>query len=47
MADKAAERIAFMVVYAGVSLSEAKSMTLREYQAVIDALKDKGLSNGD
>jgi hypothetical protein len=31
-----------MVVYAGLSLTETKSMTLREYQAVIDALKDKG-----
>lgn len=41
MADKAAERIAFMVVHAGLSLTEAKGMTLREYQAVIDALRDK------
>jgi hypothetical protein len=42
VADKAAERIAFMVVHAGLSLTEAKRMTLREYQAVIDALRDKG-----
>ena len=41
MADKAAERIAFMVVHAGLGLTEAKGMTLREYQAVIDALRDK------
>jgi hypothetical protein len=31
-----------MVVHAGLSLSEAKEMTLREYRAVIDALRDKG-----
>jgi hypothetical protein len=31
-----------MVVHAGLSLTEVKSMTLREYQAVIDALRDKG-----
>jgi hypothetical protein len=31
-----------MVVYAGLSLTEVRQMTLREYQAVIDALKDKG-----
>jgi hypothetical protein len=30
-----------MVVHAGLSLSEARQMTLREYQAVMDALKDK------
>ncbi len=42
MADDAAERVAFMVVHAGLSLTEAKNMTLREYRAVIDALRDKG-----
>jgi hypothetical protein len=42
VADVAAERIAFMVVHAGLSLAEVKGMTLREYQAVIDALRDKG-----
>jgi hypothetical protein len=31
-----------MVVHAGLSMTEARGMTLREYQAVIDALKDKG-----
>jgi hypothetical protein len=31
-----------MVVHAGLSLTEVKEMTLREYQAVIDALRDKG-----
>jgi hypothetical protein len=31
-----------MVVHAGLSLTEVRQMTLREYQAVIDALKDKG-----
>jgi hypothetical protein len=31
-----------MVVHAGLSLTEVKQMTLREYQAVIDALRDKG-----
>jgi hypothetical protein len=41
VADKAAERIAFMVVHAGLSLTEVRGMTLREYQAVIDALRDK------
>jgi hypothetical protein len=33
--------MAFMVVHAGVSLTEYKSMTLREYQAIADAVKDK------
>jgi hypothetical protein len=42
VADVAAERIAFMVVHAGLSLTEVKQMTLREYQAVVDALRDKG-----
>jgi hypothetical protein len=32
-----------MVVHAGLSLTEVRQMTLREYQAVVDALKDKGL----
>jgi hypothetical protein len=31
-----------MVVHAGLSLTEIRQMTLREYQAVLDALKDKG-----
>jgi hypothetical protein len=31
-----------MVVHAGLSLTEAKQMTLREYQAVIEALQNKG-----
>jgi hypothetical protein len=31
-----------MVVHAGLSLTEVKQMTLREYRAVIDALRDKG-----
>jgi hypothetical protein len=31
-----------MVVYAGLSLTEVRQMTLREYHAVMDALKDKG-----
>jgi hypothetical protein len=31
-----------MVVHAGLSLTEVRNMTLREYQAVIDALRDKG-----
>jgi hypothetical protein len=31
-----------MVVHAGLSLTEVRQMTLREYQAVMDALKDKG-----
>jgi len=30
-----------MVVHAGLSLAEVREMTLREYQAVIEALKDK------
>jgi hypothetical protein len=30
-----------MVVHAGLSLTEAKAMTLREYTAIQDALKDK------
>jgi hypothetical protein len=30
-----------MVVHAGLSLTEVRQMTLREYQAVMDALKDK------
>ncbi len=34
--------MAFMVVFAGVSLSEYKTMTLREYQAISKALEDKG-----
>jgi hypothetical protein len=42
VADRAAERLAFMVVHAGLSLSEVREMTLREYQAVITALKEKG-----
>jgi hypothetical protein len=42
VAERAAERLAFMVVHAGLSLTEARQMTLREYQAVIDALTDKG-----
>jgi hypothetical protein len=42
VADRAAERLAFMVVHAGLSLTEVRQMTLREYQAVMDALKDKG-----
>lgn len=42
MADVAAERVAFMVVHAGLSLTEVKGMTLREYTAVVDALRDKG-----
>lgn len=33
--------MAFVVVHAGVSLSEAKAMTLREYQAIVEMLKDK------
>jgi hypothetical protein len=33
-----------MVVHAGLSLAECREMTLREYQAVMDALKDKGPS---
>jgi hypothetical protein len=33
--------MAFMVVHAGISLSEYKSMTLREYQAIADAVMDK------
>jgi hypothetical protein len=41
VADKAAERVAFMVVNAGLSLTEVRNMSLREYQAVLDALKDK------
>jgi hypothetical protein len=32
-----------MVVHAGLSLTEVRQMTLREYQAVVDALKEKGL----
>jgi hypothetical protein len=31
-----------MVVHAGLSLTEVRNMTLREYQAVIDALREKG-----
>jgi hypothetical protein len=31
-----------MVVHAGLSLTEVRQMTLREYQAVADALQDKG-----
>jgi hypothetical protein len=42
VADRAAERLAFMVVHAGLSLTEVREMTLREYQAVVNALKDKG-----
>jgi len=33
--------MAFMIVHAGVSLTEYKSMTLREYQAIADAVMDK------
>jgi hypothetical protein len=33
--------MAFMVVHAGLSLTEYKSMTLREYQAIADAVVDK------
>lgn len=33
--------MAFMVVHAGVSLTEYKTMTLREFSAISDALKDK------
>lgn len=34
--------MAFMIVHAGVSLSEYKSMTLRQYQAIADAVVEKG-----
>lgn len=34
--------MAFMVVFAGVSLAEYKTMTLREYLAISAALKEKG-----
>jgi len=34
--------MAYMVVFAGVSLSEYRTMTLREYQAISEALKEKG-----
>jgi hypothetical protein len=42
VADNAAERVAFLVVHAGLSLTEVKGMTLREYTAVVDALRAKG-----
>jgi hypothetical protein len=31
-----------MVVQAGLSVTEAKSMTLREYSAIVEALKERG-----
>jgi len=33
--------MAFMVVHAGLSLTEYKSLTLREFQAIADAVMDK------
>lgn len=37
--------MAFMVVYAGVSVSEYKSLTLREYVAIKTATEEK-ITNG-
>jgi hypothetical protein len=33
--------MAFMVVHAGVSIAETKNMTLREYRAIMDVLREK------
>jgi hypothetical protein len=33
--------MAFMVVHAGLSLSEFRTLTLREYQAIADAVLEK------
>lgn len=33
--------MAFMVVHAGVSLSETKGMSLRDYRAIMHALREK------
>lgn len=34
--------MAFMVVHAGLSVTEYKKLTLREYQAIADAVMEKG-----
>lgn len=34
--------MAFMIVHAGVSVSEYKQLTLREYQAIADVVTEKG-----
>jgi hypothetical protein len=34
--------MAFIVVHAGLSVDEYKRLTLREYQAIADAIVEKG-----
>lgn len=34
--------MAFIVVHAGISVGEYKRLTLREYQALADAVTEKG-----
>lgn len=44
MAELAAERLAFMVVHAGISVAEYRALTLREFVAIREQLESKGPS---
>jgi len=44
VAELAAERLAFMVVHAGLSVAEYRGLTLREFVAIREQIESKGAS---